>query len=177
MKKKTLSLDIAVLLETSTMHQLTSNTNVFFDTPRQQSAGKVQLAHVQYIPAVNDGVLIVKADTRSSDKSYETTIQFVNVKYVGGDAPYAVPLQANGQEISIMPIRANQNDVQVHCTCMDFYWRFAMYNNKNKSLIGEPPAPYVKKTDRAPNNPDQVPGACKHLMRLANQLRMEKILK
>lgn len=177
MKKKTLSVDIGVLLETSTMHQLRSSANVFFDTPREQSAGRVQLAKVQYIPAVGDNVLIVKAETRSSEKVYETVIQFTNVKYVNDATPHAVPLELNGSQISIMPIRANQNDVQVNCTCMDFYWRFAMYNNKDKSLLGEPPAPYVKKTNRRPNNPDQVPGACKHLMKLANQLRAANILK
>jgi hypothetical protein len=176
MKKTTLSLDIGVLLETSTVGQLTSNTNVFFGNDRKQKAAQVQLSKVQYIQAA-DGILIVKAETRSSDKSYETTIQFFDVRFVPPGTQHSVPLETNGQEIHIMPLKNMGNRVEVHCECMDFYWRFAMHNNKNKSLIGEPPAPYVKKTDRVPLNPDQVPGACKHLNKLADHLKLQRILK
>jgi hypothetical protein len=60
---------------------------------------------------------------------------------------------------------------------MDFYWRFAMYNDKDDSLLGKPPAPYVKKTDREPQNPKQVPGVCKHITALADKLRLERVLR
>ena len=176
MKKTTLSIDIGLLLETSTVGQLTSNTNVFFGTSRKQKAAQVQLNNVQYIQAA-DGILIVKAQTRSSDKTYDTTIQFQKVRFVKPGTLHSVPLEMAGQEVSIMPLKNMGNHVEVHCDCMDFYWRFAMYNNKNKSLLGEPPAPYVKKTDRVPLNPDQVPGACKHLNKLADQLKLQRILK
>lgn len=177
MKKTILSIDIALLLENSTVGQLTSNTNVFFGNGRKQRSAQVQLRNVQYIPAVDNGVLIVKAKTRSSDKDYDTVIQFEKVRYVKPGTQWAVPLQTEGQELYIMPLKNMGNYVQVHCTCMDFYWRFANYNKKNDSLLGEPPQPYVKKTDREPLNPDQVPGNCKHLQKLADQLRLERLLK
>ena len=176
MKKTTLSIDIGVLLETSTAGQLTSNTNVFFGNGRKQRAAQVQLNKVQYLQAA-DGILIVKAETRSSDKTYETTIQFSDVRFVAPGTMHSVPLETNGQEVSIMPLKNMGNYVEVHCDCMDFYWRFAMYNNKDKSLIGDPPAPYVKKTDRVPLNPDKVPGACKHLTKLVDQLKLQHIVK
>ena len=176
MKKTTLSLDIGVLLETNSFGQLTSNTNVFFGNDRKQKAAQVQLSKVQYIQA-EDGILIVKAETRSSDKTYDTTIQFSKVRFVKPGTQHSVPLETNGTEVSIMPLKNLGNQVEVHCNCMDFYWRFAMYNSKNQSLLGDAPAPYVKKTDRVPLNPEQVPGACKHLNKLADQLRLQRILK
>lgn len=176
MKKNTLSIDIELILEDSSTGQLTSNTNVFFGTGRKQRSSQVQLARVQYIPA-GDGILTVKADARSSGKNYETTIQFAGVNYVTPGKQHSVALEVPGQEISIMPLRAMRNNVEVRCTCMDFYWRFAMYNSKDDSLLGEPPAPYVKKTKREPNNPSQVPGVCKHLQKLADHLSMQNLLK
>ena len=180
MKKKLLTIDIEeLLIERNTTHQLTSNTNVFFGQDRKQDANTVQLQKVQYVPSVEQGILVVKAETRTDDKTYETTIQFANVRYMGPgkDDPYAVSLPLGDGEIKVMPLKLSQNYVEVHCECMDFYWRFAMHNAKNQSLLGEPPKPYVKKTDRKPNNPSRVPGSCKHLMKLVDQLKAEKLLK
>lgn len=180
MKKTFLTIEIEeILLERNTTHQLTSNTNVFFGQDRKQDANKVQLAKVQYIPSVEQGILVVKAATRSADKNYETVIQFSKVKYLGTgkEDPYAIPLPVADGALKIMPLRLSGTYVEVHCDCLDFYWRFAMHNAKNDSLLGEPPKPYVKKTDRAPNNPSRVPGSCKHIMKLVDQLRAEKLLK
>lgn len=177
MRKTTVSIAIETLLETSAMKQLTSNTRVYFGDGRDQRSKRVQSANIQFIPAVSDGILTVKAKTRSETNQYETVIQFNKVSYVPADRQFAVPIEIPGQEVYIMPLKALGNDVHVHCTCMDFYWRFAMYNNKNDSLLGEPPAPYVKKTNRKPVNPDQIPGACKHLTALADMLKRDGILK
>jgi hypothetical protein len=177
MKTTTLSIDIGLILETSTAGQLTSNTNVFFGNDRKQKAAQVQLSAVQYIPAVGDGVLTVKATTRSSDKEYMTTLQFSKVRFVSPETQFSVPLEVPGQAISIMPLKNMGNSVEVKCTCMDFYWRFAMYNASNGSLVGEPPSPYVKKTDRAPHNPREVPGACKHITKLVSHLNSARLLK
>jgi hypothetical protein len=177
MKNTVLSIDIGMLLETSTVGQLTSNTGVFFDKGRETRAKQVQLSNVQYIPAVADGILTVKAKSRGKDTTYDTSIQFEKVRYVKPETAYAVPIPFGEEQLYVMPLQNMGNLVKVHCTCMDFYWRFAMYNNRDNSLDGKPPAPYVKKTDRAPQNPDQVPGNCKHLQKLADQLRAEKLFK
>lgn len=177
MKNTILSIDIALLLERSTMGQLTSNTNVFFGNDRKRKSGQVQISKLQYIPAVNDGILTVKAKTRSSNNEYDTSIQFEGVRFVKPGTMHSVPLEVADQELAIMPLKNMGNHVHVHCTCMDFYWRFAMHNNKNDSLIGEPPAPYVKKTDRQPLNPDKVPGNCKHLQALVDHVRADRLFK
>lgn len=176
MNKTTLSIEIAVLLENSTVGQLTSNTDVFFGNSRKQKSNQVNLSNVEYVPAVQDGILIVKAQARG-EKHYNLVMQFDKVRYAKPGTQWAVPVPVEGQELYIMPLKQMGNYVQVHCDCLDFYWRFANYNAKNKSLLGEPPAPYVKKTDRVPLNPDQVPGACKHLRKLSDQLHREGLLK
>lgn len=166
------------LMETSTIGQLRSTSKVFFDTPREQFSKRVQVTDVQFVPAVSDGTLTVKAKTRTDNHSYDTSITFEKVKYVNEGRNYAVPFTAvDGQEYLIMPLRKMREYVKVRCTCMDFYWRFATWNHKNKSLMGAPPDPYIKKTNRPPVNPDKVPGACKHIMRLADEISKQQILK
>ena len=57
-----------------------------------------------------------------------------------------------------------KNTLRCHCNCLDFYWRFASFNAKDKSLIGKAPKPYKPVSNRGPVNPKKVPGVCKHLL-------------
>jgi hypothetical protein len=59
---------------------------------------------------------------------------------------------------------------------MDFYWRFATWNNRDDALIGNPPPRYRKKTDRPPVNPQKVSGACKHIMKLIVILKNDGVI-
>lgn len=180
MKKTMLSIEIEDLLfETSTTHQLKSNTKVFFGPERERKAASIQVTNVEYVPAVGEGILTVKAKARGSKEDYDLTMQFSRVKFVQDEnTQHAIALPVTGQDqMYIMPLKARENDVQVRCTCLDFYWRFAMHNNKDDSLLGQPPQPYVKKTNRPPLNPDKIPGTCKHLDKLTQYITMERILK
>ncbi len=177
MKKNSLTLSIETLLERSTSGQLTSNTNVFFGNDRKQKSARMNVMKVSYVPSVQDGILIVKSEINGSTNKYETTIQFDKVKYVAAGTQFAVPVPVNGEEMYVMPLKIMGNDVKVHCTCLDFYWRFASFNKSDDSLIGNPPPPYVKKTDRPYQNPSKIPGACKHITKLINHVSLERILK
>lgn len=170
---------VKFLVETP-LAQLYNNTLTHFDTPRKQSSGRVQVVKKLFIAAPGSGSIEVASHTRSSAKTYQSRMFFENIDYVdaeeaGGETTTFTA--SDGQDYIIIPISFSGNDVKVSCSCLDFYYRFSVWNNADGSLYGNPPPPYVKKTDREPLNPDRVPGLCKHLIALTDELRQENFLK
>jgi len=161
--------------------QLYNDTLTGFDTPRQQSSGRVQVVNKEFIPAVRNGILTVRATTRSSAKQYDTRMSFRGVDYVAADEeqPNIVYTftATDGQDYIIVPVSQNNDDVQVSCSCLDFYYRFSVWNDRDGSLLGQSPPPYIKKTDREPVNPNRIAGLCKHLIALTDELRRENLIR
>ena len=144
---------------------------------RKESSHRVQLVTTMFIPAVDNNSLEVRAKTRTDSGSYDSLIYFENVEFVNPEDMGATTFVGpDGSEYAIQPIPRN-NNVQVNCTCLDFYYSFAVWNDKRNSLFGDSPDPYVKKTDRAPRNPNHAPGLCKHLMKFFDEMVQDKIIK
>jgi len=61
-------------------------------------------------------------------------------------------------------ISATTTEVQVRCSCTDFYYTWAYYNGDNNALIGSKPPAYMRKNaSLIPiRNRDKRPGLCKH---------------
>ena len=99
------------------------------------------------------------------------------------EEPYQQPagsiiLQAkNGKEFTIMPIQLTKHNCRVSCNCLDFFWRFALYAHKDQSLLGTDLGVYRKRTNRPPVNPRQVPALCKHLLKLAIELKNSGVVR
>lgn len=167
------------LVETS-LSRLYTNTINGFDTPRQQNAGRVQVVKKIFVASPRQRIVLVKAQTRSSAKQYETRIAYEDIEFLdaeeaGGQTHTFTAL--DGQEYTIEPMKYNNSDVRVSCTCLDFYYRFSVWNGDDDSLLGNPPTPYIKKSDnREPVNPNKIPGLCKHLISLTNELRQERFI-
>lgn len=140
---------------------------------RQHAVQPVQVSKVEFVPARPSQVLTVKVLVTSGPNKYQTSVMFQDVIYEDGDqADNASFTAADGEEYHIVPIDLTKSNVKVHCNCLDFYYRFAPSNNKDKSLLGNPPPPYQRKTaTRPPVNPTQVPGVCKHLIKTITSLR------
>lgn len=166
-----------IITETSTIHQLKSTVNVFFDTPRDQKSRQVIVDHLAFIPYTEDQQLLVRANTRTKTNKYSTSILFDDVKYVEKETPRAIEILANNDKYYILPIQKNRSDVLVACTCLDFYYMFSVWNQKDMSLFGDPPEPYIKKTDRPLRNPQRQPGVCKHILRLSDEVIGKGILR
>lgn len=165
-------------LEEDSLSRLYTSTVNNFDTLRDQDSGRVQVVRKIFVPAPNNNYLTIRAETRSSAKQYNTRIAFTEVEYVDENTPNVVSLEASdGQQYQIVPISYNNGDAKVSCDCLDFYYRFAVWNHREDSLLGDAPPPYVKKTDSEPVNPDRVPGLCKHLIALTTELRNENIIR
>ena len=165
----------------SSLALLYNNTVQNFDTDRRASSGRVQIIDKVFVASPNQGIVMIKAKSRSSAKQYDTRMSFEGIEFQRGEEDESgntVAFQTpDGQEYVIAPAEFNSSEVRVSCSCLDFYYRFAVYNSKDSSLLGNPPPPYVNKTDGGkPRNPNQVSGMCKHLMALSDDLRQERIV-
>jgi hypothetical protein len=164
---------MATLLEI-TLAKLTKSTlDSFFDTKkRQHVTGTVAISNIKYIPYRKSNGLNIEATVTSGSNKYDCSMSFQDVFYEDSDSNQVVTFTAvDNSEYHVHKIANDVNDVKVKCTCMDFYYRFAYANYQKDGLEGNPPPPYVKKTDRPPVNPTNAPGLCKHLIKLDDQLK------
>lgn len=163
------------LLEVSTQVQLDQNIRAAWpDTRKRQNAtNEVTISNVEFMPYVGTKMLHVKSQSRSNGNAYKQALQFTQVDFEQVDSPEVVTFQTvDGREAHAKPITLAGHNVKCRCNCMDFHYRFANYNSADKSLVGRPPPLYRRKTTtRPPVNPMQVPGMCKHLLKLVATLR------
>lgn len=168
-------MDKKIILEDG-FQTLYNNTLRNFPT-RKESSQRVQVTTTMYIPSMDNASLEIRAKTRTNGGSYDSLIYFDGVEYITEEDNMAVTfVGTDGTNYSIIPINRNTN-VQVNCTCLDFYYSFAVWNDNRNSLFGDSPDPYVKKTDREPKNPRKAPGLCKHLLKFFDELIKDKIIK
>jgi hypothetical protein len=164
-----------ILLELS-YDNLLANTRSNFDTGRDERASKVKIVNTIFVPAPNSDELQIEGEARTKSNSYQTRIIFENVIFKPDvDRETVSVMGTDGEEYHFNRINSGRSDVKVSCTCLDFYYRFAAFNHRDNALAAEPPKPYSKKTDRAPVNPSEVPGVCKHLIRLVEELEKNNI--
>lgn len=166
-------MDNKIILELST-GDLEARTRNTMGPERTEKSGQVQLNNLTYIPMANNALLKIGSNTTSNNgHDYWTTLVFDNVNYLEAEEPNAFSFTgSDNTEYFIQRVPVNTN-VKVNCSCLDFHYRFAVWNNKFRALDGQPPPPYVKKTQRPPVNPTQSPGVCKHIMKMMNDLRAQ----
>lgn len=161
------------LYEMSSVPDLEDNIEQGFPhtKKRQHATNEVTVSNVQYMPYLGMKMLHVKSISSSNGHQYQQALQFLRVDFDDQKQPDNATFQASdGADYHIKPLQLSGHNVKVRCNCLDFYYRFANYNSQDKSLVGRPPPPYQRKTNRPPVNPDQVPGMCKHLLKLVDNL-------
>lgn len=134
---------------------------------RQYATHTIRITHLDWTPYLGMKTLFVKGLAQNEGKEYNPILLFKGVKYNLGE----VRIAANdGSEFTMAPLSLDKNDVAVRCNCPDFKWRFNYYNHLDKSLYG----PKRKKYEGhggPPANPMELPGMCKHLMKLMHVLQ------
>lgn len=154
-----------------------NNTTGFPNTKKRQNvAHLVNIRHLKFEPYEPSGKLIIQAEAHSNGNIYTPQIEFNDVNYnENGDTKFN---GTDGEEHIIDRIQLSRVDVGINCTCSDFKFRFAHQHYQNKSLVGEPPEQYVKVpgSNRPPVNPDNVLGACKHILALEQNLKQMRII-
>ncbi len=177
MNEKNIIINGQILLETP-YGVILGNTLLHFTTPRKKSSTKVQVIKSVIIPSYDNETLQVKAVTKTKNKSYKTNLLFDEVDFLDKKTPGAASIIASdGDKYYFKKIALNNVDVRVSCTCLDFYYRFAVWNASDDSLIGKPPPPYIKKTNSPPYNPDKLPGVCKHIIKVMDKLISQQMFK
>lgn len=169
--------DGETLLEIS-LSNMKNNVIRDFGRGREQRSNKVQVSNYHVIPSVNERTLLIKARIVGEESKYDVQIRFINVFF--SDEPragYTEVKAMDGRTYYIKQFTASQTQARVKCTCLDFHYRFSLWNHGKRALEGDPPAPYIKKTDSAPVNPNRVPGSCKHILKLVNFLKGEQIVR
>lgn len=163
------------LFEDATIPQLQQSIQVGFPntTKRQHATNEVRVDSLKYKPARGSGLLdIISTTTSDSGHKYQQQLQLRKVTYEDGDTPNNDTfVGADGQRYSIQPVPLTSTTVGVSCSCADYIMRFAAYNIDNNCHVGPMPPRYVRKTtNRPPANPNHVPGMCKHLLKVVDDL-------
>ena len=145
---------------------------------RQHVVNTVNTQNIQFIPYIPSHALQIIADTQSNGHHYKTSISFDTVEYQEEPTPQSVVIHGtDNEDHNITPISIMMDHVKVDCSCADFRFRFSQQHFKNKSLVGNPPPQYIAKTNRAPVNPFDVLGACKHVLALRDKLRILRVIR
>jgi len=173
---------LEIIAEQSTYNQLKTNVDNFVPQgsgrgdgtkryKRQYATGEVNLKNVVWRAAYGVKALEVTANALGGEKPYQPKIIFNGVDFDDEDTEDNITVPAEAGDIHFQKINLSEKTMRVRCDCPDFYWRFASFNAKDKSLNGRAPKPYQSKTNRGPVNPQQVPGMCKHLLKIIEVLK------
>lgn len=172
-------MDKELLLETSLTDMEQSIVIGFPDTKkRQHIINTVNVSGVKYLPMIGMKTLRVAGTVTSNGSTYTPTILFLRVNYDNASTDTNVDLKgSNGKDFFIQPIEKELTDIRVRCNCLDYYYRFATFNQPDGSHIPPKAKPYVRTTDTyPPANPKKVPGVCKHILKLADYLEKTEVL-
>lgn len=164
-------------LEETTYAELERST-ANFQPPsrkRQHATDPIRVTQMQLIPFRSQrdtGDLKVEAIAQSGGKKYSPILYFSDVVFEEADQADNVSFTAgDGDVYHISPIQLSRSNVKVRCDCLDFYFRFGSRNRGDDSLYGAPLPPYKRKTTtHASANPNNVPGLCKHLIKVVQAL-------
>ena len=164
------------LIEESTLTDLYKNAvNAFPNTTKRQYAtNPIKITNLRWTPFVGLRTLFVRGLAQNENREYNPIIFFKNVKYL--DKSGVSLMASDGKEYFLEQLSAKSNDVLVRCNCQDFYWRFNYHDYLDKSLHGNKRKKYEAKHNPGSANPLEMPGMCKHLMKMMKTLGESGIL-
>lgn len=128
-------------------------------------AARIENLDLRYDEGVKTLTFYGTIHSSSSPIAYTMIITFKDVDRVEG-------LTDEEIQQGYMPKPSlTDNEVMMRCSCPSYRFRFDDANRRNQAGTGARFAAYHKKTDRAPINPDHIPGACKHLIEFIGYLQ------
>lgn len=138
-------------------------------TKRQHATHLVEVKALSVMPFVGMKTLLAKAQAQSIEKEYNTFILFKGVNFQ--PEHNAIKIKAgDGGKYLMERFNLEDTQISVRCNCKDFFWRFHHYDHVDKSLYGKNRAKYEALTNQGPANPKELPGMCKHLIKMFNTL-------
>ena len=167
-------------LNESNLHGLYASTVNAFPrtTKRQHAVDEIDIKNMSFVPYQGIRTLFVKGVAKNIDKGTEHApmILFKNVKYHNSkNQNLAEIVASNGRNYFFERLRGSQ-DVVLRCNCRDFFWRFNYEDFKDRSLYGRVRRKYEAKDNPGASNPKELPGMCKHLIKLVRHLNNAGLL-
>jgi hypothetical protein len=159
----------------STLLDLYQSTVAAFPhtTKRQFVTDNIKIVDLTWTPYLGVETLFVKGRAVNEGRHYQPLLLFKKVQYYAEkNHPDLVEIVAsNDKKYVFEKLQYKKNDVLLRCDCPDFRYRFAFYNAKEHALYG-------KSTGEAKGivNPLELPGMCKHLLKLVTALDHAGIL-
>jgi hypothetical protein len=139
---------------------------------RQHATGPVQISEVKFTPFVGVKTLFLRARATNEDREYSPMILFKGVNYVEATRRKGIiRLKISRKESRyIEQLVQTNSEMLVRCDCKDFSYRFRWYDWLDRSLYGHQGRKYEGKGG-PPANPKEMPGMCKHLLKMFETLK------
>jgi len=170
-----------VTLHESNLEELYSDTVRAFPrtTKRQHSIDEIAILSLSVTPYRGVRTLFVKglAKNEENGREYNPIILFKDVRYKSSNDRHnwAEITASDGRRYFFEKLN-DQNHVVLRCNCKDFFWRWNYTDRLDKSLYGSVRKKYEAKERPGSSNPLELPGMCKHLIKLAKSLTDADIL-
>lgn len=161
-----------MFIESSLLQLYDSSVKAFPKTKKRQFAtDPIKIVKLEWIPFLGVKTLFIKSRAQNESKEYNSIILFKNVNYSKKFKNNFFELNAsNGKKYFIEKI-SPEKDVLLRCNCPDFNWRFKHFNYLDKSLFGRDGKKYEAIFNPGSANPQELPGMCKHIIKLIKVLK------
>jgi hypothetical protein len=160
------------LTESTNDELYTSTVQAFPRTRyRQHATDPIKIVRLEWVPYLGVKTLFISSLAQNTNKGteYRPMILFKGVKYGGPGNGMVEIVASDNKQYAFEQLKHDATDVMVRCDCADFRWRFNYYDWVDASLYGNKRKKYEGKGGPAAN-PRQMPGMCKHLIKLFSAL-------
>jgi len=147
-------------------NDLLRNVNEVTPNHRLGSTHKVQHLDLQYKASTKTLIFTGEMPSSKGTHGYAIQVDFLGVNPVDGLTEDEI-LQGYMPKPTLA-----KHDLQVRCSCPSYRFRFDTANRENRATIGHF-GNYHRLTNRAPNNPHDLPGLCYHLIEFMDYLQSQ----
>jgi hypothetical protein len=145
---------------------------------RQHVIDAIKISEIKFIPYLGMKTLYIKCLATNEERQYHPMILFKGVNYRDRKSSSVIPLKVNEAETRYVEIfDRSETQVLVRCDCKDFRWRFSYTDWNDRSLYGNKHKKYEANGRGNPANPKELPGTCKHIMKMMNELQQVGLVK
>lgn len=141
-------------------------------TKRQNAIDEIDIMSVLATPYRGVRTLLLRGHARNdtNGREYSPIMLFKGVRYRDSMTPGVIEIASRDGRRHMLERLGPGNDVLVRCDCQDFYWRFNYEDRRNGVLWGRPRRKYEASFNPGSSNPLELPGMCKHLIKMARSL-------
>lgn len=164
-------MEFKTFLETSINTLYNSTVAAFPNTTmRQHATDPIVITNLKWVPFVGMKTLFIKGLAQNEGREYNSIALFKQVEYNDDRLTSTSIIASDNKEYQFNKLSLENNDVLVRCNCDDFFYRFNYYNHLDKSLYNRKRKKYESQGGPSAN-PKEMPGMCKHLIKLIKVLQ------